>query len=163
MFRGYLSVTWTKAQHLEHPRSTEVGIRRQWLTKVITALWTFSMSMWNTRNCILHDHSAASQSITESAVDSHIQQLYNIKESFAVSDQILFDLPLYVRLTHTMRSKQHWLVLVSRYHPTTKSRKIGNQELLTKYFRRQDIFNHSNGNTQTHADLQQLQSTRPAH
>ncbi len=62
----------TRPQAPQAPKSTEAGICHQWLTQFIKELWTFSTSMWNTRNGILHDNAADSQSILESALDSQI-------------------------------------------------------------------------------------------
>ncbi len=34
----------------------------------------------------------------------------------------------------TQQQKKNWLYLVSRYHPTTNARCMGNQQLSTKFF-----------------------------
>ncbi len=132
--RGYLSRQWLDAQQIEFPKSQLHALRRQWLKPVIKALWQFHDEMWTARNKILHDNSPQAQQIRESSIDEKIRHLYQVQESFAVSDQILFDMPLETRLRTSARSKKHWIVLVAKYHETTTARKIGNQPPITKYF-----------------------------
>ncbi len=49
-FWGYLSHQWARSQWLEHPKSTEQGIRQQWLKPVICEIWTTTLSQWTVRN-----------------------------------------------------------------------------------------------------------------
>ncbi len=77
--------------------------------------------MWAARNKILHANSPLAQQIQESSVDKKIRHLYHVQDTFAASDRILFDMPLETpRLKTSARSKKHWIVLVARYHDTTK-------------------------------------------
>jgi hypothetical protein len=142
--RGYLSSTWVKAQQIEHPRSTEKGIRQQWLTSIIKEVWKFSFTMWEHRNSVLHSNNPKVEILRESSMDAAIRRKYELQDSFAVSDQVLFDMPLQVRLKTSARSKQHWLVLVARYHNTTSARKSGKQPLLTKFFTRRTMRENNN-------------------
>jgi hypothetical protein len=133
-FRGFLSSTWLHAQLLEHPRSTITGLRRQWLQQIIKANWRVSLALWDTRNGILHSTQANVQQIRESLIDAKVRLIYLSQDTFAATDQILFDLPLEIRLQKSSRDKRHWLSLVARYHPTTIAGRIGNQPLITQFF-----------------------------
>jgi hypothetical protein len=135
-YRGYLSTSWVTAQWEEHPKSTEQGIRQQWMKTVVREIWNMTVELWGERNKILHSSAAGTQ-IRESATDSKVRHAYGVKDTFAHTDQVLFDIPLATRLTHPQRSKKQWLALVARYHPTTANRKKGNQSMITQFFTRQ--------------------------
>lgn len=134
--RGFLSITWSEAYNLEHPKSNQAGIRQQWTSQIIKALWTFNFTMWELRNKTLHSAEEDAKQRRMSPIDERIKLIYTQHDEFAASDQQLFDTPLEQRLKATQRAKQNWLTLVARYHPTTRDRKRGNQELLTKYYTR---------------------------
>ena len=76
----------------------------------------------------------------EATTEAQVRRWYSVQEIFAVSDQRLFDLPLSSRLATSIRSQKHWLTLVARYHSTTKSRRQGNQQLISTFFQ------HNNSN-----------------
>ena len=97
-------------------------------------MWHFTHTMWTHRNTILHGKEETAKAISESSVDQRIKQHYAEQLEYAVSDQIIFDLPLIIRLKRPLRSKKHWLVLAGRYHPTTRARKMGNQPVITRFF-----------------------------
>ena len=97
-------------------------------------LWHFTHTMWTHQNTILHGKEETAKAISESSVDQRIKQHYAEQLEYAVSDQIIFDLPLIIRLKRPLRSKKHWLVLAGRYHPTTRARKMGNQPVITRFF-----------------------------
>ena len=134
--RGYLSGKWLLAQHSEFPRAVLQGLKRTWFKSVISSLWRFHTTMWEHRNSILHAATISARAIWESPIDTKIQQLCDIQESFAATDRVLFSTPLQTRLQTSRRSKKHWLILVSRYQLTTKNRRIGDQPLLTHFFQR---------------------------
>jgi len=133
-FRGYLSTQWIQAQHAEHPKSTVIGLRRQWLKYVIRAIWRSTVTQWEERNRILHSSNPTVMAIKESAINAKIRKLYACKDDFAQSDHPLFDVSLELRLDHTQRKKKLWLALVARYHPTTTARQKGQQPMITKFF-----------------------------
>ena len=135
--RGYLSVTWVLCQSLEHPKSSQMGIQQQWLKAVIRAIWDTFLALWDERNSILHSSEPSNLNIRDSLVNSKIVRFYDLKDEFAISDSSLFDIPLKIRLTHTIRAKKLWLAFVARYHPTTTSRKLGQQPKITDFFTRQ--------------------------
>ncbi len=68
---------------------------------------------------ILHSDNSKSEPIRESTLDAEIRKKYKLQESFAISNQILFDMPLQTQLNTLARSIKHWLILVARYHSTT--------------------------------------------
>ena len=133
-FRGYLTSQWAFCQQSEHPRSTLQGIKQQWLKPVIRATWTATTKMWKARNEVLH--SAQGMTIRESTTNSKVRLIYELQDTFARTDHVLFDLPLERRLLQTQQQKKNWLSLVSRYHPTTNARRVGNQQLITTFFNR---------------------------
>ena len=135
-FRGYLSSKWTLAQQLEHPKSSIQGIRQQWLRSVIKGIWSFTFTLWDTRNQVLHSNTTEARDLRSSTIDAQISRWYSLQAEFATSDRRLFDIPLEMRLATSAQSKKHWLVLVSRYHSTTKTRRQGNQPLISKFFTR---------------------------
>ncbi len=61
--RGYLSLAWIDAQSLEHPQSTQQGLRTQWLSPIIQQLWVLYINLWKARNNILHGVTKTTQSI----------------------------------------------------------------------------------------------------
>ena len=133
--RGYLCTQWLLAQQAEHPKSTLIGIRQQWLKPVIREIWVANMSLWESRNKSLHSTgNPLGASVRDSTIDAQIRTLYSVQDTFAQADRQLFDVPLDTRLSHGRRVKRDWLSLVSRYHPTTRQRQQGNQPLLTQYF-----------------------------
>ncbi len=134
--RGYLSLAWIETQMYENPKSNKMGLQTQWLPSIISQLWKFYLAMWEARNKILHGSDTTSTKIRDSTVDERIRTLYSIQEDFAVSDQVLFDMPLQQRLSTSIQSKKHWLTF-GRYKQTTAKRKVGNQPLLTRFFTRQ--------------------------
>ncbi len=75
----------------------------------------------------------AGMTIREYTTNSKVWLIYNLQDTFARTDQMLFDLPLERRLLQTQQQKKNWLSLVSRYHPTTNARRVGNQQLITKF------------------------------
>ncbi len=137
--QGYLSTTWVEAYRTEHPKTTIMGARNQWLKQIILALWKLSATFWETRNTQLHSTTTATTAICHSAIDSRVRSLYSQQHEFAASDRTLFDTPLAQHLIQPLRSKKHWLTLVARYHPTSSIRKMGNQRLITKFYRRPDV------------------------
>jgi hypothetical protein len=48
-FQGYLSTKWARAQNVEHPHSTALGIRQQWLKAVIRAMQDVNSALWDER------------------------------------------------------------------------------------------------------------------
>ena len=132
--RGYLSTKWVAAQYFGTPDATLSSIRQTWLRSIIKAIWSFTNAMWTHRNAILHGKESIAKSIRESTTDQRIRHHYSQQAEYAVSDHVIFDLPLQLRLKQTLRSKKHWLVLAGRYHPTTRQRKMGTQPLLQTYF-----------------------------
>jgi hypothetical protein len=133
-FRGFLSYNWLTAQQLEHPNSSITGLRRQWLKPVIKAIWKVSLSQWETRNGILHSNQAQPQTIRDSSIDAKVRTAYFYQDTFAASDQVLFNIPVELRLQKSSRDKRHWLSLVAHYHPTTIARHQGNQPRITQFF-----------------------------
>jgi hypothetical protein len=134
--RGYLSSAWIEAQMYENPKSNKMGLQTQWLPSIISQLWKFYLAMWEARNEILHGRDTTNTNIRDSSVDERVRTIYSIQEDFAVSDQVLFDMPLQLRLSTSIQSKKHWLTLVGRYKQTTATRKVGNQPLITRFFTR---------------------------
>jgi hypothetical protein len=134
--RGFLSTSWTVAYQCEHPKSSLAGTRQKWLRRIIKSLWTFNFAMWESRNKVLHSKQESNQHIRASHIDARITYMYSQKGEFAVTDHSLFGQTLEQRLSASIRTKTNWLVLVARYHPTTRNRKSGNQELMTKYYAR---------------------------
>jgi hypothetical protein len=137
-FRGYLTLHWTQAQQVAHPRATLLGIRRQWLKYVIREIWGMQLVMWEERNRILHSATQTTVEIRLSAIDAKIKRIYSLQDTFARSDWVLFDTPLVDQLTKTQRFKKTWLSLVARYHPTTTQRQSGKQPTITKFFLRKE-------------------------
>jgi hypothetical protein len=133
-FRGFLSSTWLQAQHSEHPKSSIIGLRNQWIKPVIQAIWKVSLSHWEARNGTLHSNQAQAQQIRESSIDAKVRTQYTNKAIFATADQVLFNVPLEIHLKKSSRDKRHWLSLVAHYHPTTIARRHGNQPLITQFF-----------------------------
>ena len=132
--RGYFSTSWVDAEkHFQNGPSTDF-IRQTWLKTIIKAMWVFNKSMWTHRNSILHSTSVPLRKLRESAVDSQIRHLYEQQSDFAVTDHILFDTPLDVRLQCPLRTKKHWIRLAQRYHPSTHDRKTGKQLQITSFF-----------------------------
>ena len=132
--RGYLSCQWLLAQHSEFPKSLLSGLRITWFRTVILSIWKFHITMWSHRNLILHANSESSRAIRESPIDLQIQKLYSIQDTFAATDRVLFTIPLQTRLQTSLRSKKHWLTLVSKYRQTTKARRNDDQLLISKFF-----------------------------
>ena len=71
--------------------------RQTWLQNIIKALWHFTHTMWTHQNTILHGKEEMAKAISESSVDQQIKQHYAEQLEYAVSDQIIFDLPLISR------------------------------------------------------------------
>ena len=90
--------------------------------------------MWHHRNEKLHSNAPQTNLIRDSSLIARITQLYGEKDTFAVPDQRLFDLPLKQRLELSLRAKKHWLVLAEQYRDTTHQRKMGNQRKITLFF-----------------------------
>jgi hypothetical protein len=132
--RGYFSTSWVDAEHHFRSGPTNEQIRQSWLKRIIQTVWVFDKAMWIHRNSILHSTSVPLRDLRESAVDAQIRNLYAQKHDFAVSDHILFDTSLEVRLQCPLRSKKHWIRLAKRYHETTHDRKTGRQPLISSYF-----------------------------
>ncbi len=101
---------------------------------IITALWEFYSALWDHRNALLHRRAeSTARSIRDSPIDSQMTQLYSIADSFSAADRCIFDIPLSQQLTHSTRSKGHWLVLAKKYLETTRSRQSTGQSLITKF------------------------------
>ena len=132
--RGYFSTSWVDAEQYAKDGSSTEHIRQTWLKPIIKALWVFIKAMWTNRNSILHSTSVPLRDLRESAVNSQIRHLYEQQHDFAVTDHILFDTPLEVRLKRPLRSKKHWIRLAQRYHPSTHDRKTGQQLLISNFF-----------------------------
>ena len=132
--QGYLSHKWALAFHYEFPSSTLRGLRQTWSRSIITALWQFYTTMWEHRNSVLHAQSELAQMIRDYPIDTKIQHPYSIQDSFTATDRVLFSTSLTDRLSTTRRSKKQWLTIVAKYQTNTKARRIGDQNLLTKYF-----------------------------
>ncbi len=145
-FRGYVSTSWVDAYSIEHPRAQAQQLRSTWLRHVIRAIWTFGDTMWRHRNHMLHHHTS-NHEVVASTNDSHIRHYYNIQDDFAASDRVLFDLSLETRLNTSLQSRKHWLVLIKRYQETTAARRMGQQNLITKFFTRPSPLNYSGENT----------------
>ncbi len=157
--RGFLSTKWTAAYGFEHPHSTPEGIRDTWLKPIIRALWQFQSTMWDLRNQKLHSNDQDSSTITTSSLDSKIRKIYSLQDEFAAADQSLFDTSIEHRLQGSNRAKQHWLTLVAHYHPTTRDRKRGSQEVMTKYYIRHQRQEKKNRKHQA-ITLQQIGQTQ---
>jgi hypothetical protein len=125
--RGYFSTSWVDAEHHFRSGPTNVQIRQSWLKRIIQTVWVFDKAMWIHRNSILHSTLVPLRDLRESAVDAQIQNLYAQQHDFAVSDHILFDTSLEVRLQCPLGSKKHWIRLAKRYHASTHDRKTGRQ------------------------------------
>jgi len=110
--RGYLSTAWTQAYSIEHPGANSHQIRNKWTRHIIRAIWVFGDTMWRHRNTALHHIS--NQHLADSAVNSQIRHYYNRQETFASGDRVLFDLPLEIRLSTSLHSRKHWLVIIQR-------------------------------------------------
>ena len=135
--RGYLSTKWLVAQNTEFPGSTVTGLRQHWMKHIVLSIWNLSEAMWAQQNEILHANSEVSRSIRESSIDAQTSLLHSQQADFAATDQVLFTVPLQIRLKHSHRSKKHWLSLVRRYKATSNLRQVGNQPSITKFFNRQ--------------------------
>jgi hypothetical protein len=98
--------------------------------------------MWRYRNQSLHSN-GSNKMVAESTIDAQITHFYYIQEEFAARDRTLFDIPLAVRLTTSLRSRKHWLTIIRRYHETTAERRMGQQNLITKFFTRAHHTNSS--------------------
>jgi hypothetical protein len=131
--RGLLSRNWTQAYAMEK-RCSKTAAQQQWLSQVITGLWSVHQKMWTNRNDTLHSTNPVSQIIKASTIDSQIQQMYELQSTFAQPDQRLFQLPLEQRLKSNTRSKRYWLVLAARYRATTSQRLAGSQYKMTHFF-----------------------------
>ncbi len=70
------------------------------------------LRMWDTRNRILHRTMGKGAEVRESAVNSKVRMAYAVKDTFAHTDQVLFEVPLAVRLTQAQRSKNSGLPLL---------------------------------------------------
>ena len=95
--RGYLSTKWVAAQSFGKPNDTATRTTQTWLRFIIKALWHFTHTMWTHQNTILHGKEEMAKAISESSVDQQIKQHYAEQLEYAVSDQIIFDLPLISR------------------------------------------------------------------
>ncbi len=69
-FGATLATNGRRSQWLEHLKSTEQGIRQQWLKPVIREIHT--LSQWTVRNTILHSSQLVPVQIKESATNSKI-------------------------------------------------------------------------------------------
>ena len=132
--RGYLCLQWTFSQQLENPRSTVSGIQNQWTKHVIKGLWEVYTTMWAARNKNLHKNEPQAKAIVHSSTEAAVRRFYSLRDTFAASDQSLFDMSLENRLATTARAQKHWLQLVLRYYRSTSTRKRAGQTLLTKFY-----------------------------
>ena len=95
-FRGNLSSAWTHSQNLEHPKSTQQGIRTQWTKPVFLAMWQVHYKMWEHRNSVLHGK--ALPDLKDSSLEAKVRRLHDLQETFVISEQSPFQLPLAQRL-----------------------------------------------------------------
>jgi hypothetical protein len=134
-FRGFVSMDWglvyaiTDVTPPDARRSQSV----RFLATVIKAVQDYCLSLWTSRNKVLHEAGSPSRDIVHAALNSSITQLYSLRSSFSPILQTYFTVPLETRLQSSPRQRRRWLQLtqLAVSPATSKGRQ---QALLSTYF-----------------------------
>eukprot|EP00957_Ditylum_brightwellii_P067504 5124939-Ditylum_brightwellii.AAC.1 len=106
--KGRISHYWCQAQ-AEYcrffPRPKQFD-SRTWSIKLIKAIWTIFVDIWNA--CNAHLHTDMDQQ-TQNVLDKQVREAFALKHSMPASDYLLFHLDLEDRLKSSPESKQLWL------------------------------------------------------
>ena len=136
VFRGFLSLDW--GYFYSRDDQTPEDIRRsnatKILSKVVLAVHNYSVSIWKSRNAVLHEaENSIGSNIINSNLNKSITQLYKISETLSPILQSYFTIPLADRLTTTVRQRKRWLRLAQlASSPSTTT--ATSQQVLPIYF-----------------------------
>ena len=109
VFRGFLSLDWgyfysrddQTPEDIRRPNATKI------LSQVVLAVHNYSVSIWKSRNAVLHEaENSIGSNIINSNLNNSITQLYMISETLSPILQSYFTIPLADRLTTTVRQRK---------------------------------------------------------
>eukprot|EP00957_Ditylum_brightwellii_P175685 13377046-Ditylum_brightwellii.AAC.1 len=80
-----------------------------WSTKLIKAIWSIFVGIWNARNAHLHTEMAQT---TNNILDKQVWKDFALKHSMFASDRLLFSIDLTKWLRSSPESKHLWLEAV---------------------------------------------------
>ena len=96
-FRGLMSTDWghimesTESSTLRDANGDPAVL--QWLALVICALQDYSLSLWNSRNEVLHEDTLESRVILQEQLHRNITSLYELGPTFSPTIQSYFSCP----------------------------------------------------------------------
>jgi hypothetical protein len=103
---GYLSRYWSIAISSNPRLKKDSNQGNVWSCKTILQLWEFSREIWEHHKAVLHDHQIESSGrIHDAQINDEIMKLYEIIDSYDVSDRWYFELPLALHLRKPLRTR----------------------------------------------------------
>eukprot|EP00957_Ditylum_brightwellii_P045828 3477074-Ditylum_brightwellii.AAC.2 len=100
--------------------------------KLIKAIWTIFVDVWNARNTHLHtDMDQQTQNVLEK-----VRKAFDLKHSMSASDRLLFHLDLEDCLKSSPESKQLWLesICIAVHDFTVVHKRKPSQQTVTDFF-----------------------------
>eukprot|EP00957_Ditylum_brightwellii_P035295 2676851-Ditylum_brightwellii.AAC.1 len=98
-----------QAQYCRNVPITSTFDSTTWSTKLIKAIWSISVNVWNACNNYLHTEMAQT---TNTILDKQVRKTFTLKHSMFVSDRFLFSIDLAEWLKSSPESKSLWLETV---------------------------------------------------
>jgi hypothetical protein len=128
-FQGHLSSAWRSAflAQLQTTTKSRETLSHSWAKRVISALWTFSFSIWEFQNATVHGKTTEAQDgkwlKQLKAKDQEYYESYkNDKYLVPHSCTYLFDRPIQILLQLRQQQLQSWIASVEEAIATRKSR-----------------------------------------
>eukprot|EP00957_Ditylum_brightwellii_P130806 9978302-Ditylum_brightwellii.AAC.1 len=91
--KGHAAKHWSWAQksYKSALPMTKIFDSNQWTTKLVKALWTIFVDIWNARNAYLHTEM---EDMRSSVTDKQIRKAYTLQQSMFHSNHLLFNVSL---------------------------------------------------------------------
>eukprot|EP00957_Ditylum_brightwellii_P000631 49293-Ditylum_brightwellii.AAC.1 len=133
--KGRIAKQWCVVQALycwSFPKS-KVFDEQQWTTKLIKAIWTPFIDVWNASSALLHTD--MENKITN-ILDKQVRKLYALKHSMFASDRLLFHLDITGRLKTSQESKCLWWesVKIALHKYNVVHKRAPSQGVITEFF-----------------------------
>ena len=100
---------------------------------IITALQNYTISIWQSRNTVLHETGSYGQAALHAQLNLSITQFYGLRDTFSPILQSYFTTPLEIRLRSSPRQRARWLTLV-KLASSHASSQGSRQTLVSHYF-----------------------------
>jgi hypothetical protein len=144
--QGHLSRRWRLAVLSALPTTlkTRNDVATNWAKKVISSLWTFSFSVWDFRNAMVHGRT--SQKSEGKGLKQLKTQIRDFYKSFSIDPHLvpqsrsyLFDRPIQITLQLQQQQLQSWVESVREAIATRESRHEVHlkkqQDIMRRFFR----------------------------